>query len=292
MEAVVVPQVVPQGRTGRWKALHAGLLVLPAVLLLLVLFAYPVAWLLLRSFSTPTWGWGNFVWLFAHPVYLRVLLNTVLISGTCALCCAAIGYPFAYTMATGSGRTRQLLGFAVLVPFWTSILVRSFAWIVLLQRAGLINQILLGLGLADHPVPLIYNRVGTLIGMVQVLLPFLVLPLYSFMVRINPIYLRAATTLGASPGRAFVRIYLPLSMPGLMAGSTLVFIIALGYFITPALLGGAGDTMVAQLIQQEVANFGNWGHAGALAVLLLAGTALVLFVMRRLFSAREAWSVM
>ena len=128
--------------------------------------------------------------------------------------------------------------------------------------------------------------------MVQVLLPFLVLPLYSFMVRINPIYLRAATTLGASPGRAFLRIYLPLSMPGLMAGSTLVFIIALGYFITPALLGGAGNTMVAQLIQQEVANFGNWGHAGALAVLLLGGTALVLFVTRRLFSAREAWSVM
>jgi putative spermidine/putrescine transport system permease protein len=292
MEAVVVPQVVPSGRTGRWKAPHAGMLVLPAVLLLLVLFAYPVTWLLLRSFSTPTWGWSNFAWLFAHPVYLRVLLNTVLISGTCALCCAAIGYPFAYTMATGSERTRQLLGFAVLVPFWTSILVRSFAWIVLLQRTGLINQILLGLGLADHPVPLIYNRVGTLIGMVQVLLPFLVLPLYSFMVRINPIYLRAATTLGASPGRAFLRIYLPLSMPGLMAGSTLVFIIALGYFITPALLGGAGDTMVAQLIQQEVANFGNWGHAGALAVLLLGSTALVLFVTRRLFSAREAWSVM
>jgi putative spermidine/putrescine transport system permease protein len=292
MEAVVVPQVVPQGRTGRWKAPPAGLLVLPAVLLLLVLFAYPVAWLLLRSFSMPKWGWGNFVWLFAHPVYLRVLLNTALISGTCALCCAAIGYPFAYTMATGSERTRQLLGFAILLPFWTSILVRSFAWIVLLQRAGLINQILLGLGLADHPVALIYNRVGTLIGMVQVLLPFLVLPLYSFMLRINPIYLRAATTLGASPGRAFLRIYLPLSMPGLMAGSTLVFIIALGYFITPALLGGAGDTMVAQLIQQEVANFGNWGHAGALAVLLLGGTALVLFVTRRLFSAREAWSVM
>src|ERR1700733_729676 len=188
MESVVVPHILPAALTKRRKAPHVGLLVLPAILLLLVLFAYPVAWLLLRSFSTPTWGWSNFAWLFAHPVYLRVLLNTVLISGTCALCCAAIGYPFAYTMATGSERTRQLLGFAVLVPFWTSILVRSFAWIVLLQRAGLINQILLGLGLAEHPVPLIYNRVGTLVGMVQVLLPFLVLPLYSFLVRINPIY--------------------------------------------------------------------------------------------------------
>lgn len=292
MEAFVAPRVLPAARTARRKAPHVGLLILPAVLLLVVLFAYPVAWLLLRSLSTPKWGWGNFAWLFAHPAYLRVLLNTVLISGTCTLCCAAIGYPFAYTMATGSERTRQLLGFAVLLPFWTSILVRSFAWMVLLQRTGLINQLLLGLGLTEHPVPLMYNRLGTLIGMAQVLLPFLVLPLYSFMVRINPIFLRAATTLGASPARAFLRIYLPLSMPGLVAGSTLVFIIALGYFITPALLGGAGDTMVAQLIQQEVANFGNWGHAGALAVLLLGATALVLFVTRRLSSAREAWSVM
>ncbi len=292
MEAVVAPRVLSAGQTARRKPPHAGLLVLPAVLLLVVLFACPVAWLLLRSVSTPKWGWDNFAWLFQHPVYLRVLLNTVVISATATLCCAAIGYPFAYTMATGSERTRQLLGFAVLLPFWTSILVRTFAWIVLLQRAGLINQVLLELGLIDRPVQLIYNRVGTVVGMVQVLLPFMVLPLYSFMVRINPIYIRAATTLGASPGRAFWRIYLPLSMPGLMAGSTLVFIVALGYFITPALLGGPADTMVAQLIQQQVANFGDWGRAGALAVLLLGGTALVLVVTRRLFTSRETWSVM
>ena len=292
MEAVVKPRVLSAGRTVRWKAPQAGWLVLPAILLLVVLFAYPVACLLVRSVSTPQWGWGNFTWLFKHPVYLRVLLNTVIISATVTLCCAAIGYPFAYTMATGSERTRQLLGFAVLLPFWTSILVRSFAWIVLLQRTGPINQLLLGLGLIERPVPLIYNRVGTLVGMVQVLLPFMVLPLYSFMVRINPIYMRAATTLGASPARSFLRIYLPLSMPALMAGSTLVFIVALGYFITPALLGGPADTMVAQLIQQQIANFGDWGRAGALAVLLLGGTALILVITRRLFNSREAWSVM
>jgi putative spermidine/putrescine transport system permease protein len=268
------------------------LLVAPAVLLLLTIFAYPVALLLLRSVSTPYWGPQNFVWLVQHPVYLRVLLNTVTISASATLCCAAIGYPLAYTMATSSERTRWLLGFLILVPFWTSILVRTFAWMVLLQRLGLINQVLIGLGLVDRPVPLIYNRLGTLIGMVQVLLPFLVLPLYSVMARINPIYVRAAITLGASPARAFLRVYLPLSMPGLLAGSTLVFVIALGFFITPALLGGPADTMVAQLIQEQIASFGDWGRAGALAVVLLFTTAVILVVMRRIVGPRGGWSVM
>jgi putative spermidine/putrescine transport system permease protein len=277
-------------RTVRRRA--AGILVAPVVVLLLAVFAYPVAWLLLRSMSMPHWGPQNFVWLVEHPVYLRVLLNTVTISASATLCCAIIGYPLAYTMATGSEQTRWVLGFLVLVPFWTSILVRNFAWMVLLQRLGLINQVLMGLGLVDRPVPLIYNRLGTLIGMVQVLLPFLVLPLYSVMVRINPIYVRAAITLGASPARAFLRVYLPLSMPGLLAGATLVFIIALGYFITPAMLGGPADTMVAQLIQQQIANFGDWGRAGALAVVLLFATAGILVLMRRIFRTRDPWSVM
>jgi len=271
---------------------RGALLLVPAVLLLLVFFAYPVIWLLMRSASAPHWGAQNFVWLVRHPVYLRVLLNTVTISATATICCVVIGYPLAYSMATGSERTRRLLGFLVLVPFWTSILVRTFAWMVLLQRLGLINQFLMWFGVVDRPVQLIYNRLGTLIGMVQVLLPFLVLPLYSVMVRINPIYERAAATLGASPTRAFLRVYLPLSMPGLLAGGTLVFIIALGYFITPALLGGPADTMVAQLIQQQIANFGDWGHAGALAAVLLFGTGLILLVMRSVFGTRDAWNVM
>jgi putative spermidine/putrescine transport system permease protein len=214
--------------------------VLPAAALILVLFAYPVGWLLLRSVSTPRFGLQNYVWMVEHPVYLRALLNTVEISGVSTICCALIGYPLAYKMATASPRGRTALGYLVLVPFWTSVLVRTFAWMVLLQRLGLVNQLLLRLGLVSQPLPLLYNRLGTLIGMVQILLPFMVFPLVSVMLRINPIYTRAAATLGAGPFRAALRIYLPLSLPGLWAGSTLVFIIALGYFITPALLGGPG----------------------------------------------------
>jgi putative spermidine/putrescine transport system permease protein len=266
-----------------------GLLVAPAVALLLVAFAYPVGRLIAGSVTVPTWTLRNFELLIERPVYLQVLLNTATISGIVTLVCLGIGYPLAYTMAHASPRLRRLLIFAVLIPFWTSILVRTFAWMVLLQRNGLVNQVLIGLGLTDAPLALVYNRLGTIIGMVQILLPFMVFPLYAVMGRIEPVYERAAAVLGAGPVRSFLRIYLPLSMPGLFAGCTLVFIVALGYFITPALLGGASDLMIAQMIEQQIANFGNWGLAGALSAVLLAGTALVLAVARMVFGVRSLW---
>jgi putative spermidine/putrescine transport system permease protein len=192
-------------------------------------------------------------------------------------------------MANSSDRTRRLLVFVVLIPFWTSVLVRTFAWMVLLQRQGLINQMLIGIGLIEQPLALIYNRIGVLIGMVQVLLPFMVFPLYAVMVRIDKRYTDAAATLGAPPVRNFVRVYLPLSLPGVLTGSTLVFIISLGYFITPALLGGTGDTMIAQMIERQIANFGNWGLAGALAVVLLVSAVALLALVHRLVGMKEVW---
>jgi putative spermidine/putrescine transport system permease protein len=176
---------------------------------------------------------------------------------------------------------RRLLIFAVLVPFWSSILVRTFAWLVLLQRRGLVNQALQGLGLTDAPLTLVHNRVGVLIGMAHILLPFMVLPLYSVMTRIDTSLMGAAATLGASPARGFWRVYLPLSRPGVINGTVLVFILGLGYFITPALLGGPQDTMIAQLIQSQVADFGAWGMAGALAVVLLAAVGVSFAVIQR-----------
>lgn len=269
--------------------LRVTLLVLPALGLLLLAFVYPVAELLLRSVSTPTWGLQNFALIFDRPVYLQVLVNTTVIGATVTVLCAAIGYPLAYTMANGSPRVQRVLIFVVLIPFWTSILVRTFAWMVLLQRQGLINQALLALGLVDAPLVLIYNRVGTLVGMVQILLPFMVFPLYSVMVRIDSLYLKAASVFGAGPVRAFLRVYLPLSMPGLTTGCTLVFIVSIGYFITPALLGGPRDLMIAQMIEQQIAYFNNWGVAGALAIVLLAGTAVVLALARSIFGVRDIW---
>jgi len=256
-------------------------LVAPAAVLLLVVFVYPVFWLLLRSFSDPVWGLQNFRILIDRPVYLRALWNTVVVSGTVTFFCLLLGYPLAYTIANAGPKLRRLLVFAVLIPFWTSLLVRTFAWMVLLQQKGLINQTLLQLGLIDRPLTLIYNRMGVIIGMVHILLPFMILPLYSVLTRIDPGYTSAAASLGAPPVRNFLRVYLPLSLPGVLTGTVLVFVIGLGYYITPALLGGPGDTMIAQLIETQVAEFGRWGLAGALALILLLGTSVTFALVQR-----------
>jgi putative spermidine/putrescine transport system permease protein len=256
-------------------------LVAPAAALLLVVFVYPVFWLLLRSFSDPVWGFQNFRILIERPVYLRALWNTVVVSGTVTAVCLLLGYPLAYTIANAGPRLRRLLIFAVLIPFWTSLLVRTFAWMVLLQQKGLINQTLLQLGLIERPLTLIYNRIGVIVGMVHILLPFMILPLYSVLTRIDPTYSSAAASLGAPPVSNFLRVYLPLSLPGVLTGTVLVFVIGLGYYITPALLGGPGDTMIAQLIEAQVAEFGRWGLAGALALILLLGTSITFVLVHR-----------
>jgi putative spermidine/putrescine transport system permease protein len=264
-----------------------GWLVLPAAVVLLVLFAYPVSWLLLRSITEPELGLQNFRKLIEAPVYLKALWNTVVISGSVTLICLLLGYPMAYTIANAGERMRRLLIFAVLVPFWASILVRTFAWMVLLQKRGLINKVLLDLNIIAEPLTLIYNRTGVLIGMVHILLPFMILPLYAVLARIDPSYMRAAAGLGATPFWSFVRVYLPLSLPGIVSGTVLVFVLGLGYYITPALLGSPGELMIAQLIEMQVADFGNWGLAAALAVVLFAGTAVTFaFIRRSLTEAR------
>ena len=252
-----------------------GWFVVPAVLIVGAVFAYPVVALLLMSVTSPEFGLQNFATLITAPVYLKALWNTVVISGSVTLLCIVLAYPIAYTMANSGPRIRRVLTFVVLIPFWSSVLVRTFAWMILLQKRGLINKTLIDyLGILETPLSLIYNRVGVLIGMSHVLLPFMILPLYSVLSRIDPSLSRAAASLGAPPVRNFLRIYLPLSLPGLVAGSLLVFVLGLGYYITPALLGGPADTMIAQLIEMQVADFGNWGLAAALSVVLLVGTGV------------------
>ena len=258
-----------------------ALLLAPALALIVVVFCLPVGFLLLRSLTEPVVGLQNYRALAIQPVYARALWNTVEISLSVTALCLMAGYPLAFSIARAGPRLRRLLVFAVLVPFWSSILVRTFAWLVLLQRRGLVNQALQGLGLTDAPLTLVHNRVGVLIGMAHILLPFMVLPLYSVMTRIDTSLMGAAATLGASPARGFWRVYLPLSRPGVINGTVLVFILGLGYFITPALLGGPQDTMIAQLIQSQVADFGAWGMAGALAVVLLAAVGVSFAVIQR-----------
>jgi putative spermidine/putrescine transport system permease protein len=259
-----------------------ALLIVPALVLMACLFAYPVGGLLLRSVSEPALGLQNFRELVDQPVYFSALLNTVSISGSATLICLLAGYPLAYTMAQAEGRLRRLLIFAVLIPFWSSILVRTFAWLVLLQQRGLVNRTLLGVGIIDTPITMVHNRIGVLVGMVHILLPFMVLPLYAVMVRIDAAYVQAAASLGAPPVKNFFRVYLPLSWPGVVNGTVLVFVMGLGYFITPALLGGPGDTMIGQLIEIEVADLGRWGVAAALAVVLLLGVAVTFALLFRI----------
>ncbi|HEX9525651.1 MAG TPA: ABC transporter permease [Reyranella sp.] len=262
-------------------------LLLPAGLLLTVAFLGPVGWLLMRAFTFPQPGFENFELLWQRPVYLRVMGNTLLISAIVTPIVLLLGFPVAHMMAHGSARLRRWLVFLVLVPFWTSLLVRSFATAILLQRHGVINSFLVGFGFVDEPLPLLYNLTGLLAGCVQVLLPFVIFPLYSAMARIDPALMNAAATLGAPPLRAFVRVYLPLTLPGLMTGATLVFISTLGYYIIPALLGGARQQMVAQLIQDQIATFGNWGVAGALSLVLLLATGGLLALLQLTVGLKE-----
>jgi putative spermidine/putrescine transport system permease protein len=251
---------------------RTDLLGLPALAFVAGVFGIPVILFLCRAFTDPVPGLQNFRTVAGDTLYAKVLWNTIVISGTTTLFALLLGYPFAYTLANASARTRRLLIFVVLVPFWTSLLVRTFSWMVLLQPQGLVNAMLMGIGLVREPLELIFNRAGLLIGMVQVQLPFVVFPLYTVMAKIDPAYMRAASSLGASPLRSFWKVYFPLSMPGVLTGGLLVFVTSLGYFITPSLLGGVRDVMIAQLIHEQVADIGTWGVPAALSIILLAST--------------------
>ena len=214
-------------------------------------------------------------------VFGRILLRTFEISAVVTLGCLLLGYPLAYWLSTLSARQANLLMILVLVPFWTSILVRVAAWIVLLQREGLVNSALVGIGLVDEPLALLFNRTGVIISMVHILLPFMILPLYSVMKSVPPTYLRAAVSLGSSPLAAFFRVYVPQTWPGVGAGGLLVFILAIGYYVTPALLGGADDQMLSYYIAQYTNVDINWGMACALGAILLVATLLLYGLYRR-----------
>jgi len=219
-------------------------------------------------------------------IFLSILWRTFSISGVVTLFALLLGYPLAYVMTHSSGRVAAVLTLFVLLPFWTSLLVRTAAWIVLLQDQGIINKALMAIGLIDHPVRLMFNRVGVVIAMVHVLLPFMVLPLAAVMRGIRPETVRAARSLGAHPWTAFRRIYVPQTMPGVGAGVLLVFISAIGYYITPALVGGADDQMLSYFIAFYTNETVNWGLAAALAVVLLAATAVLAAIYARVVASR------
>lgn len=273
-------------RTARWQVpvlrgeggpILVGLLPL---LFLGLLFLLPVLRLLMLSVEGGTLQ--HFHKAITGELYVTVFVETFRIAAIVTVISLLLAYPVAYVLSTASPRW-VLVGLVFLMlPFWTSILVRTYAWMILLGRNGVINQALLAAGLTDKPVALIYNTTGVIIGMVHVLLPYMVFPIYSAMLRVDRDLLRAAEGLGASGWSVFRRVFLPLTMPGIIAGTALVFILSLGFYITPALLGGGKVVMIAVLIEQQVRQFLEWGFAAALSILLLVSAVLVYVGLSRL----------
>ncbi|MGE0723934.1 MAG: ABC transporter permease [Alphaproteobacteria bacterium] len=261
------------------------LLALPAILLLAALFAWPLLRLFWLSVADGTFA--PYQKALGDSLYLQIYYETFRIALIVTFACLVLGYPVAWFLANAS-RFWSTLGFVfVLLPFWTSILVRTYAWMVLLGRNGVLNRMLIDWGVIETPIRLLHNETGVLIGMVHVLLPYVVFPIYSAMVRIDRDLLVAAEGLGAPGWRIFWRIYLPLSMPGVFAGAALVFALSLGFFITPALLGGGRVVMIAVVIEQQVREFLDWPFAAALSALLLAATIAAYGLMNRFLVGRR-----
>jgi putative spermidine/putrescine transport system permease protein len=217
-----------------------------------------------------------------RAIYVDVLIRTIGISLLVTLCTVLLGYPVAYMLATLPQKTASILMIFVLLPFWTSLLVRTTAWFVLLQDNGVVNDLILTLHLSDHPLKLIFSRFGTIVAMTHIQLPFTLLPIYSVMKTISPSYMRAAKSLGATPFYAFLRVYMPQTLPGVAAGCLLTFILSLGYYITPALVGGPTDQMVSGFIADAMNRENNWGKACALGTILLTATLILYYIYNKL----------
>jgi putative spermidine/putrescine transport system permease protein len=244
----------------------------PALALLVLFFVLPVLGLLLRSVTEPEPGLQHYAELLGSWSYAKVLYNTLFVASVVTAVTVLLGFPVAWLMAILPARWSRLLMGVLLLSMWTNLLVRTYAWMVLLQRTGVINQTLMKWGLISEPLALVNNLTGVTIGMTYIMLPFLVLPLHATLKGLDPAILRAAATCGASHWQAFRLVLWPLALPGVASGALMVFVMSLGYFVTPALLGGASHMMLAELIAQLVQSLLNWGLAGAASLVLLVIT--------------------
>ncbi len=264
---------------------RAALLALsvPALAAIAALIFIPVGWLFALSFvGQEGLTLEHYRRMVENEAYLAIFAQTFEISAVVTLLAIILGYPLAYVIALAPRHLATVCLALVLVPFWTALLVRTYAWLVILQRRGLVNEWLAGLGVIEEPLRLVHNYTGTVIGMLHIMLPFMVLPLFAAMRAIDRTLLQAAANLGASPTAAFWRVWLPLSLPGLVAGTLLVFILCLGFYVTPEILGGGRVNMVAMKIRQNVTMYYDWGAASALGVVLLVATAALFAVLSRI----------
>jgi putative spermidine/putrescine transport system permease protein len=286
LSSVAHPPATPARRRRDWRNIR---LLIPGLVLLVIFFMLPVLSLLLRSVLEPTPGLHNYEQLLGSSTYLRVFGNTFLVATVVTVVTVLIGFPTAWLLAIAPRKLSSFLFSVMLLSMWTNLLARTFAWMVLLQSTGPINRMLMALGVIHEPLALVNNLVGVTIGMTYIMLPFLIMPLHATLRSIDPSTLRAAAVCGASRWQAFWSILVPLAMPGIASGALMVFVMALGYFVTPALLGGAQYMMLAELVAQLVQELLNWGLAGAAAFVLLAVT-LSLYALQLRFMGRSRLS--
>ena len=268
---------------------HAAywLIVLPAVLMLVLLYFVPLGNVLLTSVTDPKPGLDNYGLLFTSASVQRSLLTTLRIAAITTVFALLLGYVVAYAMRAASTRTQRLMLVLVLLPFWISILVRSFAWIALLGTQGPVNSALLAWGLVDEPVSLVRNETGVLIGMIHVMVPYAVLTLYANMRGIDAGLVAAARSLGASRWQAFRMVFLPLTAPGLIGAGLLVFILSLGFYITPALLGGGKVLMIAEYVAVQINDTLRWGLGTMLAATLMIAVLGTLWALSRVIDVKR-----
>ncbi len=276
----VAPSPIDLRRAGRRERRRRLLLVAPALLLVTLLLIGPFAWLATLSFLDEKGALSlvNYITIAEQTSTLKILWTTFRVSLLVTLFCALLGYPVAYLLGLLPRRAAAFCLLAVLLPFWTSILVRTYAWMVLLARKGLVNTGLQDIGLIDQPLRLMHNETGTIIGMTHIMLPFLILPLYATIRAIDRGYLRAGASLGARPTTVFWKVFFPLSLPGFFGGLCFVFVLCLGFFVTPALLGGGKVQMIAMIIERSIVMHASWGPAAAIGVVLLLTTVAVLWL--------------
>jgi len=267
---------------GRHYSVAASLaLAAPFLILAFVTFLLPLGSLLHESLFLPTPTLAHYERAVTAPVYLRVMLRTLRIAAIVTVLALLLAWPLALVMARSSGLKLAILVASVLLPLWTSVLVRTYAWMVLLQKNGVINQMLMASGLVDEPLKLLYTETAVVIAMSHVLLPFMVLPIYSALRGIPDDYSRAAQMLGASEWATFREVIFPLSLPGVTSGCLMVFLLALGFFVTPALIGGPQQMMIATLVSQQVREMLDWSFAGALVGVMLAFVLLLALIFKR-----------
>jgi len=278
-------EAVSARRPRAWRRPSGFSNVLPATVLIALFFVLPITALLVRSVMEPTPGLGNYAQLLGSWTYARIFANTFEVAALVTLFSVLIGFPVAWMLAIMPSRWGSLIFAILLLSMWTNLLARTYAWMVLLQRTGPINKLLLHLGLIDQPLAMVNNLTGVTIGMTYIMLPFIILPLRGVIKGIDPAILQAAALCGANRWACLWRVLVPLSLPGVAAGALMVFVMSLGYFVTPALLGGTSNMMLAEMIAQLVQSLVNWGMGGAAAFVLLVVTLALYALQLKLFGA-------